>query len=312
MKVSFYEEEAMTENTFKSGFITLIGRPNVGKSTLVNRLLGQKIAAVSPRPQTTRRKQLGILTRDDYQIVFMDTPGIHKGKDKLDRYMNDAAQETILDADVVVWIVDASLSPQEEDEMIAEMIQELPRTPTVLMLLNKIDKLKEDKREKQREVYGNLLPGAELCEISALHGEGQDVFISLLLDHLLEGPMYYDPEQVTDFYEREIASDLIRQGCLNMLRDEVPHGIAIRVDEFKERSNGQIYIHATILVSRDSHKGIVIGKGAEMLKKIGSYARKEIEDLVGTKVFLDLKVKVNKNWRDKADMLDYLGYTQGR
>ena len=302
----------MTENVFKSGFITLIGRPNVGKSTLINRLLGQKIAAVSPRPQTTRRRQLGILTTDEYQIVFMDTPGIHRGKDRLDQYMNDTAQETIMDADVVVWIVDASLAPQPEDEMIAEMIQELPRTPTVLMLLNKIDKLKADKRVEQRQVYGTLLPEAELCEISALHGEGQDVFLTVLLDHLLEGPMYYDPEQVTDFYERDIASDLIRQSCLNMLRDEIPHGIAVRIDDFKERNNGQIYIHATILVSRESHKGIVIGKGAEMLKKIGSYARGELEELLGAKVFLDLKVKTNKNWRDKADMLNYLGYTSGR
>jgi GTP-binding protein Era len=242
----------------------------------------------------------------------MDTPGIHKGKDKLDRYMNDTAQETILDADVVVWIVDASLSPQPEDVMIGEMLNEMPRVPTVLMLLNKVDKLKEDKRVQQREVYGRLMPEAKLCEISALHGEGEKAFINLLLDHLLEGPMYYDPEQVTDFYEREIASDLIRQACLNMLREEIPHGIAIRVDEFKDRENGQIYIHATILVSREGHKGIVIGKGAEMLKKIGSYARKEIEDLVGTNVYLDLKVKVNKNWRDKADMLTFLGYTSGR
>lgn len=302
----------MKEETFKSGFVTLIGRPNVGKSTLVNRLLGQKIAAVSPRPQTTRRKQLGILTTDDYQIVFMDTPGIHRGKDRLDHYMNEAAQETILDADVVVWIVDASLSPQPEDELIAELIQELPRTPTVLMLLNKVDKMKQGERQQQRKLFGDLLPEAELCEISALHGEGQEIFLSLLLDHLPEGPMYYDPDQITDFYERDIVSDLVRQSCLNMLRDEIPHGIAVRVDDFKERSTEQIYIHATILVSRESHKGIVIGKSAAMLKKIGSYARKEIEELVGAKVYLDLKVKVNKNWRDKPDMLDYLGYISGR
>lgn len=302
----------MPTEHFKSGFITLIGRPNVGKSTLINRLLGQKIAAVSPRPQTTRRRQLGILTTESYQIVFMDTPGIHQGSDRLDRYMNDTAQETILDADVVVWIVDASLAPQREDEMIGDMIKELPRMPKVLMLLNKVDKLKEPEREERRMAFSALLPAAECCEISALHGEGQEAFLQLLLDNLSEGPMYYDPEQVTDFYEREIASDLIRQACLNMLRDEIPHGIAIRVDEYKERSKGQLYIHATILVSRDSHKGIVIGKGAEMLKKIGSYARKEIEDLVGTQVYLELKVKVNKNWRDKADMLNYLGYTTGR
>jgi GTP-binding protein Era len=306
------EWKIMSETNFKSGFVTLIGRPNVGKSTLMNRLLGQKIAAVSPRPQTTRRRQLGILTRENFQIVFMDTPGIHRGSDKLDRYMNDTAQETILDADVVIWIVDASLSPQPEDELIADVIRQLPQIPTVILLLNKIDKLNEEAKQKQRSVYGSLLPEAELCEISALHGEGEDTFLSLVLDHLAEGPMYYDPEQVTDFYEREIAADLIRQSCLNMLRDEIPHGIAVRIDEYKARDNGQIYIHATILVIRDSHKGIVIGKGAEMLKKIGTYARKEIEDLVAAQVFLDLKVKVNKNWRDKPDMLDYLGYSTVR
>jgi GTPase len=302
----------MTEQAFKSGFVTLIGRPNVGKSTLINRLLRQKVAAVSPRPQTTRRRQLGILTTDEYQIIFMDTPGIHKGKDRLDEYMNSTAQETILDADIVVWIVDASVEPHSEDMMIADILKNLPRLPTLVVLLNKVDTLSEEEREVRKQVYSTLIESTVVCEISALHGEGQEDLLAVLLNHLPEGPLYYDREQITDFYEREIAADLIRQACLEELRDEIPHGIAVRIDEYKERSDDQTYVHATIIVSRDSHKGIVIGKGGLMLKQIGTLARKEIEEMTGSKIFLELRVKTNKNWRNNPDVLNYLGFALGR
>ena len=302
----------MTEQAFKSGFVTLIGRPNVGKSTLTNRLLQQKVAAVSPRPQTTRRRQLGILTTDDYQIILMDTPGIHKGKDRLDEYMNSIAQETILDADIVVWIVDASVEPQPEDLMIADILKSMPRLPMLVLLLNKVDTLTNEEREARKQAYSTLVESTVVCEISALHGEGQEDLLAVLLNHLPEGPLYYDPEQITDFYEREIAADLIRQACLEELREEIPHGIAVRVDEYKERSDDQTYIHATIIVNRESHKGIVIGKGGLMLKQIGTLARKEIEEMTGGKIFLELRVKTNKNWRNNPEILKYLGFAVGR
>ncbi|NSW51461.1 MAG: GTPase Era [Anaerolineae bacterium] len=297
----------------KSGFVTLVGRPNVGKSTLVNQLLGQKIAAVSPRPQTTRRRQLGILTTDEYQIIFMDTPGIHKASDKLDQFMNDEARETLLDADLVVWIVDASVPPQPEDDLVAGTFLELgERLPDVILLLNKVDLLDSDTRAARLAAYSALFPAAQPLQASALRGEGQDELLEMAAVKLPEGPYYYDPDQITDLYERDIASDLIRQTCLNMLREEVPHGIAVRVDEFAERDNDLTYIHATILVERESHKGIVIGKGAAMLKKIGTQARKEIEEMGGYPVYLDLQVKVNKNWRNKPEILQFLGYSLKR
>jgi GTP-binding protein Era len=302
----------MTEQAFKSGFVTLIGRPNVGKSTLINRLLRQKVAAVSPRPQTTRRRQLGILTTDEYQVIFMDTPGIHKGKDRLDEYMNSTAQETILDADIVVWIVDAGVEPQPEDLMIADILKSMPRLPTLVLLLNKVDTLSEEERVARKQSYSTLVESTVISEISALRGDGQEELLAVLLSHLPEGPLYYDREQITDFYEREIAADLIRQACLEELRDEIPHGIAVRIDEYKERSDDQTYIHATIIVNRDSHKGIVIGKGGLMLKQIGTLARKEIEEMTDGRIFLELRVKTNKNWRNNPEILKYLGFALGR
>jgi GTP-binding protein Era len=284
----------------------------VGKSTLTNRLLQQKVAAVSPRPQTTRRRQLGILTTDEYQVIFMDTPGIHKGKDRLDEYMNSIAQETILDADIVVWIVDAGVEPQPEDLMIADILKNMPRLPTLVLLLNKVDTLSDEEHVARKQSYSTLVESTVVCEISALHGDGQEELLGVLLSHLPEGPLYYDPEQITDFYEREIAADLIRQACLEELREEIPHGIAVRVDEYKERSDDQTYIHATIIVNRESHKGIVIGKGGLMLKQIGTLARKEIEEMTDGKVFLELRVKTNKNWRNNPDILKYLGFALGR
>jgi GTPase len=302
----------MTENekesTFKAGFVTLVGRPNVGKSTLLNRLMGQKIAAVSPRPQTTRQRQLGILTSDKAQIVFVDTPGIHIPRHKLGEFMNDVATMTLQDADIIVWMVDGSVMPEEEDEIIANKLKELRIRPPVLLALNKIDQITEKLIPEYQLAYQSLLSDAEVFPISALTGHYSNQLMDRMIELLPNGEPFYDEDQITDLYERDIAADLVRESALVHLRDEVPHGIAIRVDEFTERGEEGAYIAATLFVERDSHKGIVIGKGGEMLKRIGSTARKEIEAMSGRKVFLELRVKVNKNWRTNSDALRMLGY----
>lgn len=296
-------------SAYRSGFVTLVGRPNVGKSTLLNGLLGQKIAAVSPRPQTTRRRQLGILSRDDCQIVFMDTPGLHKPVHKLGEYMNEVAAATLEDADVIVWLVDASQAPQEEDRLIAGRLEKFgDRLPPVLLALNKIDLLPAENLPARSAEFQALRPRTELFALSAASGAGRDALLDRILSGLPAGQPFYDPDQVTDLYERDIAADLIREAALRHLRDEVPHGIAVRIDEYKERSEEQVYIGATLFVERESHKGIVIGQGAGMLKQIGTTARQEIEAMSGRRVYLELRVKVNKNWRDNPDALRLLGF----
>jgi GTP-binding protein Era len=294
---------------FRSGFVTLVGRPNVGKSTLLNGLLGQKIAAVSPRPQTTRRRQLGILSRDDCQVIFMDTPGLHKPVHKLGEYMNDVASATLADADIIVWMVDASQPPQEEDLLIAGRLEKLGKTlPPVLLVLNKIDLLAAEDLPARSTEFKALYPKAEIFNLSASSGTGRDALLARILATLPQGQPYYDPDQITDLYERDIAADLIREAALRLLRDEIPHGIAVRIDEYKERSEVQVYIGATLFVERESHKGIVIGQGASMLKQIGIAARQEIEGMSGRHVYLELRVKVNKNWRDDPDSLRLFGF----
>jgi GTPase len=300
----------MTENekNDKAGFVALIGRPNVGKSTLLNAFMGQKIAAVSPRPQTTRQRQLGILTLDKAQIIFVDTPGIHIPRHKLGEFMNEVAAMTLGDADVIIWIVDGSGMPVEEDEIIAGKLKDLKEPPPVLLALNKIDLIPATQIPEYALAYQSLLPAAEVVPVSAVTGYQRNQLMDRLVELLPEGEPFYDEEQVTDLYERDIAADLVREAALIHLRDEVPHGIAVRVDEFTERGEDGAYIAATLFVERDSHKGIVIGKGGEMLKRIGSTARKEIEAMSGRKVFLELRVKVNKNWRTNTDALRMLGY----
>jgi GTP-binding protein Era len=293
---------------FRSGFVTLIGRPNVGKSTLLNALLGQKVAAVSPRPQTTRRRQLGILTLKTAQLVFMDTPGIHKPQHQLGQYMNEVALQTIPDADAIIWLVDASVSPHPEDELIAKQIAEHPVPGWLLMVLNKCDLISPDEIKHRIEQYSKLCPNIETLPISSLDEKNRQVLLDKVIEHLPEGPAYYDEDQVTDLYERDIAADLIREAALFHLRDEIPHSIGVKIDEYTERSDQLAYILATLHLERENHKGIVIGKGGEMLKKIGSTARKEIEAMSGRKVFLELKVKLNKNWRDNPEALSQLGY----
>jgi len=292
----------------KSGFVTVVGRPNVGKSTLVNAFLQQKVAAVSPRPQTTRRRQLGILTLEQAQIIFVDTPGLHKPIHKLGEYMNQVAADTIGDADVVVWMVDAGQPPNDEDRLVAERIAAARERGTVILALNKVDQLNQEVLQERQAAYLALLPEAEPFAVSASSGFNRQELLERIITLLPEGPVFYDEDQITDLYEREIAADLIRQAALIHLREEVPHSIAVRVDEFKERGETGAFIRATVFVERDSHKGIVIGKGGEMLKKIGAAARKEIEEMSGRKVFLELNVKVNKNWRDNADALRQFGY----
>lgn len=296
----------------KSGFVALLGKPNVGKSTLMNHILHQKVAAVSPRPQTTRRKQLGILTTEAMQIIFVDTPGVHRAAHSLGQYMNEEALSTLQDADVLVWLVDISRPPNEEDQMLAREIAKIEDLPPVILALNKVDEVRDEEREALEQAYQQLLPQAERLLLSALRGDGVANLLERVAEHLPEGPRYYEEEQVTDLYEREIAVDLIREAALLHLREEVPHEMAVRLDSYEDRSNAAAYIAATLFVNRDSHKGIVIGKGGSMLKTIGSTARKEIEGLTGRKVFLELRVKVGKNWRDDPDMLRRLGYISTR
>jgi len=291
---------------FRSGFAAIIGRTNVGKSTLVNALLGQKVAAVTPKAQTTRRRQLGILTTETYQLVFVDTPGLHNPRHKLGEYLNQEAREALDGVDAVLWLVDSTTSPSEDDEQIASLIPH--RTPLVLGL-NKIDLVPAPALSARRDAYQALIPReASVIPLSATRGDGLSDLLALLVSFLPVRAPEFDAEQVTDLYEKEIAADLIREAALLNLRDEVPHGVAVRIDEFKERENGMAYIAATLFVERDSQKGIVIGEGGKMLKTIGSAARKQIESMGGRRVFLELRVKVLKDWRNDEEWLRRFGY----
>ncbi len=291
---------------FRSGFIAVLGRPNAGKSTLINALLGQKVAAVSPRPQTTRRRQLGILTTDSYQIVFVDTPGLHAPRHKLGEFLNQEARAALDGVDAVLWLTDLTTAPSEDDERIASL---LPRRTPLALGCNKIDLVPAEALDARREAYAALVPReAEVVMLSATRGDGLAELLSLLVSFLPVHEPEFDAEQVTDLYEKEIAADLVREAALLKLRDEVPHGVAVRIDEFKERENGMAYIAATLFVERDSQKGIVIGEGGKMLKSIGSAARAEIEAMGGRRVFLELRVKVLKDWRNDEEWLRRFGY----
>jgi GTP-binding protein Era len=293
---------------FRSGFIAILGKPNAGKSTLVNTLVGQKIAAVSPRPQTTRRRQLGILTSADAQLVFVDTPGVHTPRHKLGQFFNQEAEEALDGVDIILFLVDASSEPDEDDLRTASLLAMLRRRPTLVLGLNKLDLLPAEALEGRRAAYQALAPEAPLLAFSATSREGLDGLVAELTARLPVRPPEYPEEQLTDLFEREIAAELIREAALIFLRDEVPHALAVRMDEFTERGEEGAFISATLFVERESQKGIVIGEGGAMLKKIGSAARKEIEAMSGRKVFLELRVKLSKNWRDDDDALRRFGY----
>jgi GTP-binding protein Era len=251
---------------------------------------------------------LGILTLENAQLVFVDTPGIHQPRHKLGEFLNFEAEEALDGVDVILWLVDASTQPTEDDTRISDLLNKPSIRATRLLVLNKMDLVKPEDESARSEEYDGLLNRAEVIKISAAKKIGVDQLLERLISLLPERPAEYPEEQITDSYERDIAADLIREACLKILRDEVPHSLAVRVDEFKERENGMAYIAATIFVERESQKGIVIGEGGKMLKSIGSAARKEIEDMGGRKVFLEVRVKVSKDWRDNQNMLNQFGY----
>ncbi|MGE5641571.1 MAG: GTPase Era [Byssovorax cruenta] len=296
-------------NDFRSGYIAMIGRPNVGKSTLMNALLGQKIAAVSPKPQTTRKRQLGILTSDAYQLVFVDTPGMHNPRHKLGQFLNQEAQEALEGVDVILWLVDVSAKPTEEDKQIGSLLNSTPRRMPLVLAANKIDLVPAEALEARLEAFKETVKKeAQVVRISATERQNLDQLIELLVSFSPFRAPEFEEEQLTDSWERDIAADLIREACLLNLRDEVPHGVGVRVDEFAERENGMLYIAATVFVERNSQKGILIGEGGKMMKTIGSQARKEIEEMGGRPVFLDLRVKVLKDWRNDESAMMRLGY----
>ena len=298
----------MNENpAYKSGFATLIGRPNVGKSTLMNRLIGQKIAITSNKPQTTRNRIQTVLTLDEGQIVFLDTPGIHKAKNKLGEYMVNVAENTLKEVDVILWLVEPTTFIGAGERHIAEQLSKI-KTP-VILVINKIDTIKS-KEEILTFIaaYKDILNFAEIIPVSALKEMNIEDVKSSIFKYLPAGPQFYDEDTVTDQPMRQIAAELIREKALRMLDDEIPHGIAVVIDQMKERPNGIIDVDATIVCERDSHKGIIIGKGGSMLKRIGTAARMEIENLMDTKVNLKLWVKVRREWRDSDMYMKNYGY----
>lgn len=292
----------------RSGFVAVIGRPNVGKSTLINHFIGRKVAIVSPKPQTTRTRIQGILTREEFQIIFVDTPGLHEPLHKLGEVMVETAAHAIPDADVILFMVDVSTRPGEEDRMIARMIRERTENP-VFLVLNKMDLLPPEKVKAHTEAYLELMPDYESWMMTiATQGENLQDLLEMVVEQLPEGPRYYPSEQITDQTERDIVSELIREQVLRFTHQEVPHAVAVVVEEMSERENDVVYIAANVFVERNSQKGIIIGAGGQMLRRIGSAARQEIERMVGGRVYLDLWVKVSKNWRRDIGRIRQMGY----
>lgn len=297
----------MIEQEYKSGFVTLIGRPNVGKSTLMNHLIGQKIAITSDKPQTTRNRIQTVYTNEQGQIIFLDTPGIHKAKNKLGEYMVNVAQRTVNEVDLVLWLVEPSTFIGAGERMIAENLGKV-KTP-VALVINKVDTVKKEDIFKFIEAYKDIYPFAEIIPVSALKGDNTDALIKTIFKYLPNGPKYYDDDTITDQPERQIVAELIREKALRLLSDEIPHGIAVVIDRMKDRSGTDLVdIEATIVCERDSHKGIIIGKNGEKLKKIGMSARSEIQNLLDMRVNLKLWVKVKKDWRDSDFLIKNYGY----
>ncbi|MDP1420807.1 GTPase Era [Peribacillus simplex] len=294
---------------YKSGFISIIGRPNVGKSTFLNRVIGQKIAIMSDKPQTTRNKVQGVLTQNDSQMIFIDTPGIHKPKHKLGDFMMKVATNTLKEVDLILFMINATEGYGRGDEFIIEKLQSV-KTP-VFLVVNKIDAMHPDDLLPIIEKYQKLYPFAAVVPISALEGNNVDTLLEQIKEHLPEGPQFYPADQVTDHPERFIISELVREKVLHLTREEIPHSVAVVIDSIKKMDNSDtINVMATIVVERDSQKGIVIGKQGKMLKEVGSRARVDIENLLGSKVFLELWVKVQKDWRNKASQLRDYGFNE--
>ena len=293
------------KNDFKSGFVTLIGRPNVGKSTLMNYLIGQKIAITSNKPQTTRNRIQTVLTTDEGQIVFVDTPGIHKAKNKLGEYMVNVAEKTLNEVDVVLWLVEPTTFIGAGEQHIAKQLQRV-KTP-VILVINKVDSVKREEILPAIAAYKDIYDFADIVPVSARSGDNTDELLRVIMKYLPYGPQFYDEDTVTDQPERQIVAELIREKALHSLQDEIPHGIAVAIDRMKMQ-NKVMHIDATIICERDSHKGIIIGKKGALLKQLGAEARADIQKLLATKVYLDLWVKVKKDWRNKSGMLSELGY----
>lgn len=295
------------EKSTKSGFVTLIGRPNVGKSTLMNRLIGQKIAITSNKPQTTRNRIQTVYTDERGQIVFLDTPGIHKAKNKLGEYMVNVAENTLKEVDVILWLVEPTTFIGAGERHIAEQLQKV--TTPVILVINKVDTVKKEEILVFIDAYRKIYDFAEIIPVSALKGTNTDDVVETIFKYLPYGPMFYDEDTVTDQPMRQIVAELIREKALRCLDEEIPHGIAVYIDTMKERKTGDIIdIEATIVCERESHKGIIIGKQGQMLKKIGTQARKEIENMMDIKINLKLWVKVRKEWRDSDVQLKNFGY----
>lgn len=300
------------EKVFKSGFVTIIGRPNVGKSTLMNKIIGQKIAITSSKPQTTRNRIQTVYHDERGQIIFLDTPGIHKAKNKLGEYMVNAAESTFKEVDLVLWLVEPTTFIGKGERHIAEILQK-SQAP-VILVMNKIDTVKKAEILECIAAYKDILDFAEIVPVSAVTGESVDELVATMFDYLEEGPQYYDEDTITDQPERQIVAELIREKALRLLSDEIPHGIAVSIDQMKDRPGKRalVDIDATIVCERDSHKGIVIGKQGSMLKKIGTNARLDIEEFLQAKVNLKLWVKVKKDWRDSDFLLKNFGFKENQ
>ncbi|WEG14240.1 GTPase Era [Pullulanibacillus sp. KACC 23026] len=294
---------------FKSGFVALIGRPNVGKSTLLNELVGQKVAIMSNKPQTTRNKIQGVYTTDDAQIIFIDTPGIHKPKHRLGEFMTQIAEQTLREVDLILFMVDVEAGMGRGDQYIMERLKK-SSTP-VFLILNKIDLVHPEQLLPVIDTYRKEMDFKEVVPISARLGSNVNTMLEEIKHYLEEGPKYYPDDQVTDHPERFIISELIREKILQLTEEEVPHSVAVVIENIEPPSNGdKMTVQAAIIVERDSQKGIIIGKGGKMLKEIGSRARRDIEALLGSRIYLELWVKVQKNWRDKAFYLRDFGFDQ--
>lgn len=294
------------KESYKSGFVALVGRPNVGKSTLLNYIIGEKIAIVSDKPQTTRNKIQGIYTTDSAQLIFIDTPGIHKPKHELGDFMVRSALSTFQEVDLILFLVDVTEPYGRGEQFILEKLKEI-NTP-VFLVLNKIDRIHPEQLLVKIDEYRQLYPFAEIVPVSALNGNNVTTLLEQITNYMDEGPKYYPEDEVTDHPERFIISEFIREKVIHLTEEEVPHSIAVVIEEMTERKEGLVYISALILVERSSQKGIIIGKQGRMLKEIGKRARADIEALLGSKLYLDLYVKVDKNWRNNRHQLHQYGY----